>query len=337
MCERVSLTHKEVTLWLIKEEEEPAFNVQVTMALLDAGLLDLQLIDLTTSRALQRGNIDALNFMADLLDQVLLSDQPIALRADFANSLEALGQWLTLDPKPPTAERLVQKLHEHGIPEIVNAVPEQRVVARCDQIRYTFSEWTRLYSRAGPVDKSIAAFVSQLYHQHLLNSEDEASLFFRVCIDMAVDTSEEGEDDATAHFGDPILRMDALAKLVLLLLRYRGQDDEEAEDEAPAYLNSLLSLIVLVLNHHHLMRGESFSQRLFFRFFSSLLCEYHAHRDFLGEGKDMMLVISNTFLALQPVYFPAFAFGWLSLVSHRYFMPGMLLLPDQAVSAYGFI
>jgi CCR4-NOT transcription complex subunit 1 len=90
---------------------------------------------------------------------------------------------------------------------------------------------------------------------------------------------------------------------------------------------------VLVLNHHHVMRGENFNQKIFFRLFSSIFCEFHAIGQQNGQQhKEITLVFGEKLLALQPLRFPGFTFGWLSLISHRIFMPGMLLLPDQAVS-----
>ncbi|KAI9792818.1 MAG: hypothetical protein M1816_001550 [Peltula sp. TS41687] len=332
LCDMVALTAKEVTLWLAKQDERPVFRPQVAVALLEAGLLDLHRVDMTISRALQQRDAAALDFLSDLMDRILLTDRPMALRADFAHSLEALGQWLAVvETSLPTAETILAKLRERGMPGISNTPPDQRGLVRRDQIEYAFTEWTRLCNRSSATEKTLTAFLTQLHHQQLMNNEDEACTFFRVCIDMAVETFEEGEEDITFHEGDLFLQIDALAKLVIFLIRFQGQGDAEVKGNKPAYLNSILSLVVLVLNHHHVTRGDKFNQRVFFRFFSSLLCEYHlVHREFLGEDKEMMLVLSNTFLALQPSYFPAFAFGWLSLISHRYYMPAMLLMADQA-------
>lgn len=335
LCDMVALTAKEVTLWLAKQDERPVFRAQVAVALLDAGLLDLHRVDLTISKALQQRDTGALDFLSDLMDRILLTDRPMALRADFAHSLEALGQWLAVvESNLPTAETILAKLREHGMPGVSNAPPGQRGPVRRDQIEYAFSEWTRLCNRPSATEKTLTAFLTQLHHQQLMNNEDEACIFFRVCIDMAVETFEEVEDDGIDQDGDAFLQIDALAKLVMFLIRFQGQGEGEVKGSKPAYLNSILSLVVLVLNHHHVMRGDKFNQRVFFRFFSSLLCEYHIVRRHFLEDKEMMLVLSNTFLVLQPIHFPAFAFGWLSLISHRYYMPAMLLLPDQAVCTH---
>ena len=42
---------------------------------------------------------------------------------------------------------------------------------------------------------------------------------------------------------------------------------------------------------------------------------------------------SDTFSSLQPTYFPGFAFSWMSLISHRLFMPKLLLSENREVSS----
>jgi CCR4-NOT transcription complex subunit 1 len=46
----------------------------------------------------------------------------------------------------------------------------------------------------------------------------------------------------------------------------------------------------------------------------------------------LILIYSNkTFHTLQPLFFPGFTFAWLSLISHRLFMPKLLLAENQKV------
>lgn len=39
-------------------------------------------------------------------------------------------------------------------------------------------------------------------------------------------------------------------------------------------------------------------------------------------------------MATQPVYYPAFAFAWASLVAHRLFVPKMIGIVDDDVSCF---
>lgn len=40
---------------------------------------------------------------------------------------------------------------------------------------------------------------------------------------------------------------------------------------------------------------------------------------------------SETFQSLQPVYFPGFVFSWMALISHRLFLPKLLITPNGEV------
>ncbi|KAI9831825.1 MAG: hypothetical protein M1826_002857 [Phylliscum demangeonii] len=331
VCSLNAPTAREITLWFTRQDDEPLFNSQIVLALLKAGLVDLHRIDLMTAKGLQLRDVGALEFLNDLMDQLLFCDWPVALRADFANSLEILGEWSSLSPSPPTLEHLLHKLRAVPLFEAPNSTPEPGDLCHRDQVRYAFLEWTRLCTRPQVPDKAFVAFVVQLHHQQLINNEDDACTFFRVCMEMAVEAFDDAGNDPDAHFGDSFNRVDALAKLVMLLTKYRGQADGEVKGSRTVYLSSMLTLIVLVLNHHHVTRQEKFAQRVFFRFFSSFLFEYHImQRLFPDEHPGMMLVIGTTIAALQPTHFPGFIFAWLTLISHRFFMPAMLLLPDQA-------
>src|SRR5450755_1846593 len=96
---------------------------------------------------------------------------------------------------------------------------------------------------------------------------------------------------------------DGLAKLIILLVKLQGESNGAVKASKPAYLNSIMSLLVLVLNNHHIVRGERFSQRVFFRLFSGILCDYYdtglAASD---QNQEMMFIFAEKFLVLQPFH-----------------------------------
>ncbi|KAI9844771.1 MAG: hypothetical protein M1837_005304 [Sclerophora amabilis] len=331
LCDLSPYTARNVTVWFAGEDDERLFNLPVTVSLVKVSLLELQQVDSVLSRSIQQRKLPALTFLSDLLEELLFVEKPVALRADFAGSLESIAQWLLENPDMPTAKHLSQRLRESGIPQLSNSLPDERSLIHREQLEYSFDEWVHLCTRSNTTEKSFAAFISQLHQKQLMNDENSSCLFFRLCIDMSVDAFEQVEANLVGGLNDSYIYIDALAKLIVLLVKYRGEADGEVKASKPAYMNSILSLVVLVLNHHHVMRGERFNQRVFFRLFSTILCEYQAsERDSLDQDKDMMLVFGESVLALQPGHFPGFVFGWLTLVSHRIFMPGMLLLSEQA-------
>lgn len=100
-------------------------------------------------------------------------------------------------------------------------------------------------------------------------------------------------------------------------------------------MTKILSIVVLVLANMHEEQGAVFQQKPFFRFFSSLVNDLHSMEVHLGSAYFHLLVaISDTFSSLQPMYFPGFAFSWLSLISHRHFMPKLLAENREGWSAF---
>ena len=333
LCQISSSTAKEVILWMANTEDERAFNVPVTVALLNSGLMEIQRVDNILAKAIQQRKIVAVEFLSNLMDEVLLNERPIGLRADFSSSLEALGLWLSEEPNLTVAQELMQKLKDSGVPAYVSGEPDERSRMKRYQMEYIFSEWVGICNHSSSTDRTFSAFISQMHQKQIMNTQEESALFFRLCIDASVEMFEQEEMDPAGNSSDAYIYIDALAKLVVLLVKYQGEANGAVKGSKPAYLNSILALIVLVLNHHHVMRGERFNQRVFFRLFSSILCEYHAvGRQSPEQDQEIMLVFANILLVLQPLYLPGFVYGWLTLVSHRVFMPGLLKMPDEAVS-----
>ncbi|KAI9673128.1 MAG: hypothetical protein M1817_002990 [Caeruleum heppii] len=331
LCDTSHVAAREVTLWLVNQEDDRAFNVPVTVTLLEAGLLEIHHVDATITKAVQQRKPEAVEFLHALMNEILFVERPLALRADFANSLEAVAQWLAEEPDLNPAKELIWHLRQAGMPEGLDTAPDELSRLHRDQLEYGFAEWVRLCSLSSTTPKSFAAFIAQLHQKQLMDTQEDSCLFFRLCIEASVDAFEQADEDAGLSPSQGFVCIDALAKLIIYLVHYQGEAEAEQHPTKAAYLDSILSLIVLVMNHHHVMRGDRFNQKVFFRLFSSVLCEHHAlGRQAPQQEEETMLVFAHTFLTLQPLLFPGFVFGWLSLVSHRFFMPIMLLLSNQA-------
>ena len=170
-----------------------------------------------------------------------------------------------------------------------------------------------------------------MHQRQVMNNQEDSALFFRLSIDISVAMFEHESQNPGGSLDEAFLYIDALAKLVILLVKFQGESAGAVKANKSVYFNSILSLLVLVLNHHQVMRGEAFNQRVFFRLFSSVLCEYSLNGlQYTDQHRDMMFAVANKFLSLQPKYCPTFVYGWLSLVSHRFFMSSMLNMPERA-------
>ena len=331
LCDMSSLVTRYTWALLSEVEDEHLFNVPVTVALLDAGLLEIRRVDMILSRLILHKNATALEVLADLMDRVLFVDEPTALRSDFSGSLEAMSQWLADDPGLSTAQEIIHKLRESGIPEVVYPLLSDKARAKRDQMEYVFSEWIGIYKSSSASDRTYHSFLKDIHQRQVMGNREDSAMFFRLSVDLSVAMFEHESQDPSGSLDEAFLYIDALAKLIVLLVKFQDESAESVSAGKPLYLNSILSLLVLVLNHHQVMRGEAFNQRVFFRLFSSILCEYTLNGLQYSEShRGMMLSFANRFLSLQPKYAPVFVYGWFSLVSHRIFMSGLLNMPERA-------
>ncbi|KAL1958253.1 hypothetical protein VTO42DRAFT_4761 [Malbranchea cinnamomea] len=330
LCELSPAVARYIWAVLAEPESEQILNSPVTLALIDAGLMDLHRVDVIISRMIDDRNVAALDLLSALMGNLLLNDEPSALRSDFAASLGALSQWMVEDPELAPGKEIIRKLRESGIPEAVNPLLSDQLQSKRDQIEYIFSEWLTIYKYPAADDRTYNIFLKDMHQRQVINNQEDSTFFFRLLVDLSVATSEEYQA-VGGNIDEAFLHIDALAKLVILLVKFQGETNGAVKASKSVYLNSILSLLVLVLNHHQVMRGESFNQRAFFRLFSSILSEYAASGlQQTEQHKEMMLVFSERFLSLQPKYIPGFVYGWLTLISHRIFMAGLLTLPEQA-------
>ena len=99
-----------------------------------------------------------------------------------------------------------------------------------------------------------------------------------------------------------------------------------------ALLTRVLAAVIAHLVRSYDTRPFDFNQRAYFRLFSSWLFELNAPDPTLDPIQPQALsAFAAALLALQPSRCPGFAFAWLELVSHRMFMPKLLLTKGQKV------
>ena len=277
----------------------------------------------------------AVDLLSDVMDALLLNDRPIALRADFARSLSALGQWVSDNPYHQSGIELIQRLKDWGVREIDESRPDERSLIKKHQLQYIFAEWTAIcntYPKA-PTDQVFTSFIFQLHQKQLLNSEEDMAVFLRLCVDEALETYMFAIMNADGTSNEAFSKTDWLARLIVLLVKNQGEQDGAVKLDKAAYMNSILAIINLIINNHQVMHGDRFNQRIFFRLFSSILCDWHDFgREDHEQDTSTLLVFAENFKALPPRLFPAFTYSWLMLISHRLFMPSLLKLSNNQVS-----
>ncbi|KOS17417.1 General negative regulator of transcription subunit 1 [Escovopsis weberi] len=305
---------------LFAQQPGPSFlSMPLLTALIRTDLLDWKNIDLALSKVLEARKAGSLEFLEDMLELTLLNNRPIAMYADFVRTLEASWSWICDEPNNATGQRLKSKL-------LGLAPSNDDQTLQQDQLEYVFEEWVHLCNNQNASPKATGIFVQQLQGRRILRSREDLFLFIRTAIDLSVDRYEQLLHNAS--LADACLPVDALAKLISVFV---GMHADTAMTRAD-FVNSIWVLISLVLNHHYEKRGELLNQRVFFRLLSTLLHEVHTICENVSdeERRAIYLKVANRFEALGPQHLPSFAFGWLSLIQHRAFMPELLQLPDNA-------
>lgn len=322
-------TANRVVMNIAHIEGEKLLNLPLALALQRAEMIDWHRIDSAIAKGLAARQEESLDFFASIIDNALVNDHPIALFADFAKSLELAWQWIDEDPSLEIGQELKQKLTGSGGLPPTERTGDEKSIARQSQMEYVFQEWVGLYDNPNASPKALPNLLNQMYKKQVINDKDDLCLFVRSALEFSVTAFEHYRQGGT--LGDPYAPVDALSKLVVMLVSARVADGEVPTEKA-GYLRMILSLVVLILNHHHITRGERFNQRVFYRFFSRVLSEFNEPSVELTitERQSIILNIAEQMLSMRPSYFPGFIFAWISLIGHRDFLPHLMALPDQA-------
>lgn len=322
LCEVSFKVAKEVTAWLMYAEDERKFNVPVTVSLIRAGLMNIAETDVQVTKLLVREFRPNLVDYAANLALECLREPACATRGQLANITEALTRAAQQGKATPAATQFLDELKVGNL----NTKTDVSNGPLREQLAFCFSEWVRNSQLSPNSEKLFIDFVTSLQSQGILKGEEISSMFFRVCTEVAVDgyikSKAAGGSLATGIF----CPVDSLAKMIVLMIKYHADASGANNEQAKVnYLAKILSIIVLVLAQSHEELDIHFQQKPFYRLFSSLLHELKlAEASLEGAYQQTLLAMGNTLSTLQPSFFPTFTFSWMSLVSHRLFMPKLL-------------
>jgi CCR4-NOT transcription complex subunit 1 len=313
---------------LFAQQPGPNFlSLPLLAALIRTDLLDWRNIDLAMSKVLEARKDSSLEFLEHMLDLTILNNRPIALYTDFVRTLESAWTWICEDPNSTTGQRLKSKLMGSvpaQPPQGPSNAEEQSI--QQDQLEYVFEEWVHLCNNHNASSKATTIFIQQLQARHVIRNREDFLLFVRIGVDISVERYEHILH--TGAIGDAYVATDALAKFIGI---FSAVHSATLVSRA-AFLDSVLVLVSLILNHHHAKRGEHLNQRVFFRLFSMLFHEIYSVCEELPDEdrRDAMLRVAARLESIGPQHLPGFVFGWLLLIQHRVFMPVLLQMVDNA-------
>ncbi|KAK0707471.1 CCR4-Not complex component, Not1-domain-containing protein [Lasiosphaeris hirsuta] len=305
-------------------------NLPLIAALLGTDLLDWRSIDTAMSKALQARKEGSIKFLEQLMDLTLLNDSPLALYADFVRSLEEAWTWIQENPEVEAGQEFKSKVLVPP-PALRSDLTQDEINSiQLDQMDYVFEEWVHLCNNPAASEKAATIFVQQMHSRGVIANKDDFFIFARQAIDKSVERFDQ-QSQSISSPTEAYQTIDALVKMIIIFLQSH-EDGTNGHSTQADFLDSTLALGVLVLNSHHVKRGDSFNQRVFFRFFSTLLHEVNSVSDELGEvDRDRILLrFATRFYDLRPSLYPGFIFGWVALISHRVFLPLILGMAGDA-------
>jgi CCR4-NOT transcription complex subunit 1 len=252
-----------------------------------------------------------------------------------------LQKWLA-DIKTLTAAQEEQKIASLSVAgglSVLNTVNANigggRDIAVREHVTVLLDRWLRVWNS---VNDQIFGQYLQLMHQYgVLKTEEAADRFFRFATEICTEACIKSSQGSFVDQQSTVLNytvIDALSKLFLLLVRLA---DKEASD-----LNVRVNLLSRILNaiarsilddHETKKVGKIvFDQRPYFRLFSNLSQDLGIPESKVDPSPaifGLLTAYTQVYLALNPSTVPGFAYGWVQLISHRSFMPHLLLAKGQ--------
>lgn len=207
-------------------------------------------------------------------------------------------------------------------------------------LTFLFKEWMTICLENKSEQEQLN-FITRIQNQGLFKSDNVTYFFFRYFTEVSINQYLffKKRNYIKNIVNQPV---DAYAKLIVLLIKYKpklidSQIDINKKNNETDYSNEqvklatqVLSVIVLVMVQSHEKQKLSFNQQPYFRLFSSILYELEKIEKSIQQVYfQILLSISNSFHSLQPLSVPGFTFSWLQLISHRSFMPKLILLENQ--------
>jgi CCR4-NOT transcription complex subunit 1 len=290
-------------------------SLPLLSALVRTDLVDWRNVDITLSNALQQKKDGSLEFLERLLDMTVLNDRPVLLYTDFSQTLKAAWAWIREDGGSDViCQRLKSKLLGPSTDQ-PQPPSELDTSAKQELMEYVFEEWVHLYQNSSATEQIEMAFVRQLQSSGIVASKDDLYLFLRAAIDISVESFDQASPPSPS-IPEAFVSTDALAHFVGLLLRV---DDTMA---TVPFVDSIMAFMGLVLNHHYVVRGEAFNQKVFHRLFSGMLHETSLFSERLLDSDRALLMttLAKRLMQLGPMHLPGFSHGWLLLVQHRSFL-----------------
>jgi len=204
------------------------------------------------------------------------------------------------------------------------------------QVTQLLENWIRVNNESTGNDKINAQFLQYLQGFGVGKVEEHTERFVRLASLIVVDAVQKS---ATPGENGKILNYavaDVYCKLLVLMFKHlnSGVTPEQIKVQRLAMLNKILGCTVRTMmwdvEKMKGSRGEQWDQRPWYRIFMNLVIDINKPDPEVEPIRHGILsVFAATFHVSQPLVVPSFSFSWFELVSHRHFLPNLMLIENQ--------
>jgi CCR4-NOT transcription complex subunit 1 len=204
------------------------------------------------------------------------------------------------------------------------------------QVTQLLENWIRVDNEASGNEKINAQFLQYLQQYGVGKVEEHTERFIRLSTLIVVDAVAK---TATAgNNGRSVLNYavsDVYCKLLMLMFKNlnSGGSAEQVNVQRLAMLNKILGCTVRTMMwdiEKTKSRGGPWDQRPWYRILMNLVIDVNKPDPELEPIRlGLLSVFAAAFHVSQPLVVPSFSFSWFELVSHRHFLPNLLLAEGQ--------
>eukprot|EP01133_Synstelium_polycarpum_P015486 gene15486-18389_t len=311
--------------------------------MLVAGLIVHQLINVNeydqqlATMMIGQGRHQIIEFATNLLRFVLV-ENTYAVPSEFVCVIDIIGK---IAAGAPGSSDIINKTLE-DIKSLPPVEEKKRRISRIKQEEMNrdppglkeasislLQDW-HLFSSTNTDQKMFIQYMSQVLQLNMMKNEVYFQKFFRMAIEWIVEKYTAAAASAilesptqSSAQSSAYVEIDSFCRLVVLFVKHAD----------PTHLNILtkvLSMLIKVLTKDYENNSTRFNQRPYLRIFENLMTDLNAPDPILEQASTPILYcFVNALAALQPLNYPGFCFAWLDLISHRSFMPKLLVKPQQ--------
>ena len=344
---------KELLAWLLLGNENNRLNRELTVALVQHRLLNLNTPEYVNSMAkgmdLGRGSA-VVDTVVWVLQHCLVEKRFIST-SDCSALLDALAKVAqNLRKAPDHVIKLLEMARNmargaqaqgtgFGAPKPMGAAAVTgpggvkgkdgvEAPGMQEQVANALDMWTIQVQNND--DRAVLQCMTMMIQQGWLKGDDISERFFRILIQVAMERCSALLADVSTRPAAAYVQADSLSKLMRFFVSYHDEWSRAASGLPPTTLtklslvNKFLAAYVRVMHAMQAMRKTAFNQKPFHHLFLRILTDLG---EFMGEA--LIFALADVLQAVQPRMVPAFAFSWLELVSHRHFMPKLLQIPKN--------